>query len=149
MEHKNQPISERLKEVYKFAIVNNLATDKKSFSALIGISASTVSRYFTGKKIPSDQTLLRINDACGGVFNPDWLISGNGNMMTGGDVTDNHGTVTGQIRDANVQNGNNNQIGIPAKKFESEKEWFALVAEKDKQIDRLLGIIESYTNNSK
>ena len=151
METTNQTIAERLKEVYKFAIVHNLATDKQSFSQIIGISASTLSRYLSGKKIPSNQTLLRINEACGGVFNSDWLVSGNGNMLTG-DVTEIHAPNTGHIRDGNdnVQNvtGNNNQIGMPQKKFQHESEWFALVAEKDKQIDRLLAIVESFTKSS-
>ena len=51
METTNQTIASRLSEIYKFAIVHNLATDKQSFSALIGISASTFSRYLSGKKI--------------------------------------------------------------------------------------------------
>ncbi len=148
METKNLSIAERVNELYKFAIVHNLATDKQTFSQLIGISASTLSRFLSGKKEPSKQTLLKINESCGGAFNPEWLVSGNGEMMIAG--RDNYGTHTGHIReDAVVQTGNNNQTGIPPKKFESEKEWFALVAEKDKQIDRLLTIIETITNNSK
>jgi len=70
-------------------------------------------------------------------------------LLKAGVSLDNYETQTGDIRDGNVQTGNNNTIGIPPKKFESEKDWFALVAEKDKQIDRLLTIIETITNNSK
>lgn len=39
--------------------------------------------------------------------------------------------------------GSNNSVGVPVKNFTHEKEWFELVAEKDKQIDRLLTIIEN------
>ena len=39
--------------------------------------------------------------------------------------------------------GSNNSVGLPTKNFTHEEEWFALVAEKDKQIDRLLSIIEN------
>ena len=50
METTNQTIASRLSEIYKFAIVHNLATDKQSFSALIGISASTFRDTFRAKK---------------------------------------------------------------------------------------------------
>ena len=38
--------------------------------------------------------------------------------------------------------GDHNTAGVPEKNFTHESEWFALVSEKDKQIDRLLTIIE-------
>lgn len=100
METTNQTIASRLSEIYKFAIVHNLATDKQSFSALIGISASTFSRYLSGKKIPSNQTLMKINDACGGAFSPDWLVSGNGDMLIAGH--DIYGTSTGDKQTAQI-----------------------------------------------
>ena len=158
MKTQNETLSERLNEVYKFAIVHNLATDKQSFSSRIGISASTLSRYLSGKKIPSNQTLLRINDACGGAFNPDWLVSGNGDMYVSvGDVTD-YGTNTGQIRDDKqtahdnnapvFQNtgrgGNNVTQGAPASTIDSLiAEMRAQREASEKQIDRLLTIIEN------
>ena len=143
METKKMTTSERISEMLKYALVNGIINNKGEFADYIGLSPATLSRYLSGKKIPSDATLRRINETFGNVFSDEWVFLGTGVMI------DNHGTVTGEIRESSVQNGNNNHMGIPTKKFESEKDWFALVAEKDKQIDRLLTIIETITNNSK
>lgn len=158
METTNQTIASRLSEIYKFAIVHNLATDKQSFSALIGISASTFSRYLSGKKIPSNQTLMKINDACGGAFSPDWLVSGNGDMLIAGH--DIYGTSTGDKQTAQDNNapvfqntgkgGNNVTQGAPASTIDKLiDEMRAQRESSEKQIDRLLTIIETITNNSK
>ncbi len=143
---KEDSVKERLKE---FARSKGMPIYK--FEALCGMSQGYVSNI---RQSISPNFIQKITS----VFpelNVSWLITGNGEMI----LCDNYGTVTGQIRDGSdtasgdesVQNisGNNNQIGIPPKKFESEKDWFALVSEKDKQIDRLLAIIETITNNSK
>ena len=131
----------RLNQLYQIARAHGLAHSKGDFASLIGVESSSLSHALKDDgKIKIDNVINKAEHAL---------------MKAGID----YGTVTGQIRDGSdtasgdesVQNisGNNNQIGIPPKKFESEKEWFALVAEKDKQIDRLLTIIETITNNSK
>lgn len=131
----------RLNQLYQIARAHGLAHSKGDFASLIGVESSSLSHALKDDgKIKIDNVINKAEHAL---------------MKAGID----YGTVTGQIRDGSdtasgdesVQNisGNNNQIGIPPKKFESEKDWFALVAEKDKQIDRLLTIIETITNNSK
>ena len=148
METKNLTTSERISEMLKYALVNGIINNKGEFANYLGIAPATLSRYLSGEKTPPESTLRRFNELFNNVFNEQWLLLGNGEMLIAG--RENYMKNTGHIREnANVQTGNNNQIGIPPKKFESEKEWFALVAEKDKQIDRLLTIIETITNNSK
>ena len=131
----------RLNQLYQTARAHGLAHSKGDFASLIGVESCSLSHALKDDgKIKIDNVINKAEHAL---------------MKAGID----YGTVTGQIRDGSdtasgdesVQNisGNNNQIGIPPKKFESEKEWFALVAEKDKQIDRLLTIIEAITNTSK
>lgn len=131
----------RLNQLYQIARAHGLAHSKGDFASLIGVESSSLSHALKDDgKIKIDNVINKAEHAL---------------MKAGID----YGTVTGQIRDGSdtasgdesVQNisGNNNQIGISPKKFESEKDWFALVAEKDKQIDRLLTIIETITNNSK
>lgn len=131
----------RLNQLYQIARAHGLAHSKGDFASLIGVESSSLSHALKDDgKIKIDNVINKAEHAL---------------MKAGID----YGTVTGQIRDGSdtasgdesVQNisGNNNQIGIPPKKFESEKDWFALVAEKDKQIDRLLTIIETITNTSK
>lgn len=126
-----ETMKEKLKRLYDVARAHGLAHSKGEFAALIGVESSSLSHALKDDgKIKIDNVIQKAEHA----------------LLTAGV---NYEIVTGEIREANVQNGNNNQIGIPPKKFESEKDWFALVAEKDKQIDRLLTIIETITNNSK
>ena len=124
----------RLQQLFELARANGLAHNKGEFAALIGIESSTLSHALKDDgKIKVENVITRAEHA----------------LLKAGVSLDNYETHTGDIHDGNVQTGNNNTIGIPPKKFESEKDWFALVAEKDKQIDRLLTIIETITNNSK
>ena len=126
-----ETMKEKLQRLYDVARAHGLAHSKGEFAALIGVESSSLSHALKDDgKIKIDNVIQKAEHA----------------LLTAGV---NYEIVTGEIREANVQNGNNNQIGIPPKKFESEKEWFALVAEKDKQIDRLLTIIETITNTSK
>ena len=123
----------RLQQLFELARTYGLAHNKGEFATLIGVENSTLSHAMKDDgKIKIDNVINKAEHA----------------LLKAGISLDDYGTHTGEIRNGNVQTGNNNQIGIPPKKFESEKEWFALVAEKDKQIDRLLGIIESFTKSS-
>lgn len=47
--------------------------------------------------------------------------------------------------DGNMQAvGNNNTLGLPAKNFAHERDWFDLIKAKDGQIDRLLAQQENF-----
>lgn len=125
-----QTIAQRLDAAVQAAIVRGVAANKKQFAELIGIRPELLSRYLSGATPPPASTLARVNSVCGDIFSPDWLLLGTGDMFVRSDGNVNN------VRNATVNNG------IPAKKFENEREWFVLVSEKDKQIDRLLTIIE-------
>ena len=101
---------------------------------------------------------MKINDACGGAFSPDWLVSGNGDMLIAGH--DIYCTSTGDKQTAQDNNapvfqntgkgGNNVTQGAPASTIDKLiEEMRAQRESSDKQIDRLLTIIETITNTSK
>ena len=64
-------------EIFAFVLdwlVKNKGVDgQKGLSQITGISQNTVSRIMTGKVEPSDDTLRKLNDAFGGIFNMNYL----------------------------------------------------------------------------
>ena len=118
----------RLQELYDLACLNGLAKNKGEFATLIGIDRSSLSHALKDDgKVSLDNTIKSAELA---------LMKAGISVNASGDGSTAQSVV-----------GNNNTIGLPQKKFEHEGEWFALVAEKDKQIDRLLSIIEKMQNN--
>lgn len=118
MENKNA----RLQDLYDLARQHGLASNKGEFATLIGIDRSSLSHALKDDgKVSLDNTIKSAELA----------------LLRAGISLDASG-------DGSMQNvtGSNNIVGVPAKNFTHEEEWFALVAEKDKQIDRLLTIIE-------
>lgn len=119
MENKNA----RLQDLYDLARQHGLANNKGEFATLIGIDRSSLSHALKDDgKVSLDNTIKSAELA----------------LLRAGISLDASG-------DGSMQNvtGSNNCVGLPAKNFTHEKEWFALVAEKDRQIDRLLTIIEN------
>lgn len=102
----------------------------KDFAALMGVDRANMSsalngseKHLTEKLIHRVEREMKRNGIV--VLSSDMMSSSAGNGV--------------------MQNvtGSHNSVGIPPKNFDNEKDWFALVAEKDKQIDRLLTIIEN------
>ena len=113
---------EKLTQLFGLALANGLCKNKSDFAEFIGMDNSSISHAFANNgKIKVENVVRRAEEALNkaGVS---LTIVGDGSMQ-------------------NVS-GSNNSIGVPEKKFTHESEWFALVSEKDKQIDRLLTIIE-------
>ena len=113
---------EKLTQLFGLALANGLCKNKSDFAEFIGMDNSSISHAFANNgKIKVENVVRRAEEALNkaGVS---LTIVGDGSMQ-------------------NVS-GSNNSIGVPEKKFTHENEWFALVSEKDKQIDRLLTIIE-------
>lgn len=59
--------------VLDWLIKNKYVDGQKSLSAKTGISQNTISRIMTGKVEPSDDTLRKLNDSFGGIFNMQYL----------------------------------------------------------------------------
>ena len=120
---KNRKVMEkksRLQELYDLARANGLVHSKGEFASLIGVESSTLSHALKDDgKIKVENVINRAEHA----------------LMKAGVVIGNSASGDGSMQ--NVC-GSNNTIGVPPKKFTHEEEWFALVAEKDKQIEKLL-----------
>ena len=107
---------EELKALYEQAREKGLCASKTEFAQLLGIRAGSLSHALAGTGgVSTENTVLRARRL---------LASASG--------------------DGSVQNvvGSTIHNGVPVKNFEACTGWFNLVAEKDKQIDRLLAIIE-------
>ena len=120
---------DRLLELYRLAFANGLVKNRKQFAKFINTNEGTLSNSINGapKYGGTAATLVTRAEAELARHGINAFASGDGGMQ-------------------NVL-GSNNQVGMPTKKFAREEEWFALVAEKDKQIDRLLSIIENLQKN--
>lgn len=119
MENKNAG----LQDLYDLARQHGLASNKGEFATLIGIDRSSLSHAFKDDgKVSLDNTIKSAELA---------LLRAGISINASGD---------GMMQNVT---GSNNSVGVPTKNFTHEKEWFDLVAEKDKQIDRLLTIIEN------
>lgn len=60
-------------KVLDWLIKENKVADQKDLARKTGISQNTISRIMTGKVEPSDETLRRLNDAFGNIFNMQYL----------------------------------------------------------------------------
>ncbi len=116
---------DRLMELYRLAVAAGIVTNRKQFAKFISTAEGTLSNSLNGvpKYAGTSATLVTRAEAELAKRGVSISPSGDGSM-------------------SNVI-GSNNSVGLPTKNFTHEEEWFALVAEKDKQIDRLLSIIEN------
>ena len=113
----------RMNEMYKYAISTGKVSSKSDFAELAGVSREMLSRYFAGVREPSKKTLDAINRSLGMPFNEQWLLLGTGDMIV------KHSPSEVDQRPSDIQL-------LITEMRESR-------IEKDKQIDRLLCIIEN------
>ena len=115
---------DRLMDLYRYAVAAGLVKNRKQFAKLISTAEGTLSNSLNGVPKYAGTAATLVTRAEAELAKRGVSISATG--------------------DGSMQNvvGSNNTVGMPTKKFTHEDEWFALVAEKDKQISRLLTIIE-------
>lgn len=116
---------DELNDLYDLARAQGRAHTKKEFAELLGIHPANMSQFMSGYTTVTWQMMKRIKDAAA-VAGITTVQEGDDNtavaMVEGGDVLGGHA-----------------QKNLPSQ----DPRWFDLVAEKDRQIDRLLGIIEN------
>lgn len=114
-------IFKKILYAYNTARMLNLVKSQKDFAALLGLSKDTINGALNERDgYLTDRLLETITERM---------------LEHGVDITNGGGT---QIAGANFVAGGEQKI-----LSNDNEKWFCLVAEKDKQIDRLLGIIEN------
>lgn len=74
-------MSERIQEIFKYAIASGRASSRMDLAEKCGITNVSLSRFLNGKAEPSKKTLLQMNDAIGKPFEEVWLLTGAGEKM--------------------------------------------------------------------
>jgi len=135
---------ERLKAAYDYLRSQGKVHTQIDVATAMGATKPNVSAALKGKEgILTDSFLRRFNAAYGLMFNIDWLIKGEGEMLSPPlrqEISGDHNT---QVA------GNNNQVNSPATLDKAIDEIAAqrkLVEKSQEQIDRLLTIIENMNN---
>ena len=128
MEENNRKTSaERINEMLKFAIANDLAASKSGFADLLDITPETLSRFLSGKREPHKNSWSAFNAKLGKPFNEDWLLTGSGDPRSQA-----HLPITQQTPST---------IDMLIQELREQR------IAKDEQIDRLLTIIENMQKN--
>lgn len=123
MDAKKTTMSERINEIFKYAIASGKASNRQDLAEKCGITNVTLSRFLNGKTEPSKKTLLQMNDAIGKPFNEDWLLTGSGDPRSQAPLP-----ITPQTPST---------IDMLIQELREQR------IAKDEQIDRLLTIIEN------
>ena len=126
---------ERFKSAFAYLKGRGLVHKQKDVAEKMGSTEPNVSAALKGvDKVLTDKFLNRFNEAFGGVFNNDWLLWGNGDMLKP--------TVF-----QNNENGDNIQ-GHSVTVNKTEKDYLEIIknqseqiSKSQEQIDKLLSII--------
>jgi len=115
-----------------FLFIEASGLSVRAFERELGVATGTIRKM-------SDTPSANLYEKLSAKFpqlSRDWVMFGTGAMLT----PNNQVSVGDPSNGEGMQNvsGNYNSVGVPQKKFSHEEEWFALVAEKDKQIEKLL-----------
>lgn len=74
--------SERIKKAFDYARYNRIVGTQKDVAELMKASRANVSAAINGReKLLTDSFIVRFNKALGNIFNSDWLLYGNGEML--------------------------------------------------------------------
>ena len=71
-----------LESVYNYARSNFGVKTYGEFAAMIGVKQETLSRWMAGKQTIPEGRLIKINGIFDNVFSKDWLLTGEGSMLS-------------------------------------------------------------------
>ncbi len=140
--------SERIKAVYEYLRYKQAIRTQKEFAQMIDMNATNLSSAMNGKEdYLTDKLFQKVHAATDGIFRLEWLLSGEGEMLS---TIDNSRTIVNNTGIAN--NGDNAIVNPPAPSKELDT-MLEMLKMKDAQIGELISqngklmtIIETLTS---
>lgn len=123
---------ERINQAFSYLKDNGLVHTQKDLAERMGSTAPNVSSALKGvDNVLTDNFLLRFNNAFGGIFNDNWLLTGEGSMLSASDPN-------------SVSASSSTDISAALNKAMDEIAAQRRITEKSQQqIDRLLSLLEA------
>ncbi len=135
--------NERMQTAFNYLRLEGLANNQRNLSEKVGTTPSNVSKALKGdERFLTDKFLRRFNAAFGNVFNEDWLLTGEGEMLRPS------ASVHQQGGDNATQVGGDYNVNSAAaleRALDEIAEQRKLVATAQGQISRLIAVIERMT----
>jgi len=78
---KEKERSRLFRKAFFYLKKHGLVKTQKELAEKIGIGATPVSHLMQGTSLPSAETLLKMNEAFGGIFNLDYFVGGSDVML--------------------------------------------------------------------
>ena len=123
---------ERINQAFSYLKDNGLVHTQKDLAERMGSTAPNVSSALKGvDNVLTDNFLLRFNNAFGGIFNDNWLLTGEGSMLSASESD-------------SVSASSSTDISVALNKAMDEIAAQRRITEKSQQqIDRLLSLLEA------
>jgi len=128
---------ERINQAFSYLKDNGLVHTQKDLAERMGSTAPNVSSALKGvDNVLTDNFLLRFNNAFGGIFNDNWLLTGEGSMLSASEPDSISASSSTDI--SAVLNKAMNEIAAQRR----------LTEKSQQQIDRLLSLLEADRHTS-
>lgn len=128
---------ERINQAFSYLKDNGLVHTQKDLAERMGSTAPNVSSALKGvDNVLTDNFLLRFNNAFGGIFNDNWLLTGEGSMLSASEPD-------------SISASSSTDISAVLNKAMDEIAAQRRITEKSQQqIDRLLSLLEADRHTS-
>ena len=123
---------ERINQAFSYLKDNGLVHTQKDLAERMGSTAPNVSSALKGvDNVLTDNFLLRFNNAFGGIFNDNWLLTGEGSMLSASEPD-------------SISASSSTDLSAALNKAMDEIAAQRRITEKSQQqIDRLLSLLEA------